>query len=290
MDTNQGFQTIIERYITWAQNREDVRAAVMIGSRARSDHPADEWSDLDIIFATTDPGRYRSNTHWYESLGKSYLSFMENTPGGGFERRVLFDGGLDVDFVPMPIDSMQWMLEHEPDPFFISIVKRGIRILVDKDGMAAKLVDLASKAPLAPETGNRPAQEEFSNNTGNFWYHTVWSAKHLKRGELWWGKSCVDDHLKGLLRQMLEWHARATGSVHDTWMRGRFLEEWIDRRALAALPQIYAHYDPDDIWCALHATMDLFAWVGRETADKWQLEYPFEGEKYAVELVNEIEK
>jgi hypothetical protein len=26
---------------------DDIRAAFIIGSRARADHPADEWSDLD---------------------------------------------------------------------------------------------------------------------------------------------------------------------------------------------------------------------------------------------------
>jgi predicted nucleotidyltransferase len=26
-----------------------IRAAVVIGSRARVDHPADEWSDLDVL-------------------------------------------------------------------------------------------------------------------------------------------------------------------------------------------------------------------------------------------------
>jgi len=28
----------------------------------------------------------------------------------------------------------------------------------------------------------------------------------------------------------------------DTWMSGRFLEEWADARAVAALPEIFAHY------------------------------------------------
>lgn len=35
--------------VVWAGGRADVRAVVVVGSRARSLHPADAWSDLDLI-------------------------------------------------------------------------------------------------------------------------------------------------------------------------------------------------------------------------------------------------
>lgn len=68
----------------------------------------------------------------------------------------------------------------------------------------------------------------------------------------------------------MEWHAHATrGFGHDTWMRGRFLEEWADPRAVAALPGIFAHYDAGDIGRALLATMEVFHWLAMETAERW---------------------
>ena len=42
------YAILIESFTTWAAYEDNVRTAVIIGSRARSDHPADEWSDLDI--------------------------------------------------------------------------------------------------------------------------------------------------------------------------------------------------------------------------------------------------
>ncbi len=51
----QAYERLIAKFIPWAEGREDVRAAAVIGSRARVDHPADEFSDLDIILVVTDP-------------------------------------------------------------------------------------------------------------------------------------------------------------------------------------------------------------------------------------------
>jgi len=77
-------------------------------------------------------------------------------------------------------------------------------------------------------------------------------------------KGGVDMYLKGLLRQMLEWHAHAMkGDWFDTWMRGRFLEEWADRARLEQLGRAFAQYEPDDIGRALRVTMDLYPLVRR---------------------------
>ena len=134
-----------------------------------------------------------------------------------------------------------------------------------------------------------PGEAEFLQVVNDFWYHTVWTAKHVRRGELWWGKSGCDEKLKYLLRNMLEWHARATlGPGHDTWLRGRFLEEWADPRAVRQLHDAFAHYDEADVWRALAVTMDLFRWVSLETAKLLEYSYPTDGADYAQALVSRL--
>jgi hypothetical protein len=99
----------------------------------------------------------------------------------------------------------------------------------------------------------------------------------------------VDAHLKWLLQLMLEWHAHAQkGQKFDTWMRGRFLEEWADPRAVAALPSTFAHYDAGDIAHALIATMELYRWLEDETALAWGFSVPREGEDQAARLAREL--
>jgi aminoglycoside 6-adenylyltransferase len=80
-----------------------------------------------------------------------------------------------------------------------------------------------------------------------------------------------------LLLQMLEWHACVgKGWDHDTWDRGRFLEEWADPRAVVALREVFARYDADDTWRALFASMDLFRSLAMETATGLGYCYPSE--------------
>lgn len=280
-----GYERLMQKFVTWAQAEPNIRAAVVIGSRARIDHPADEWADLDIIVFATDIEYYIASADWVENVGVHWLTFVEPTLGGGWERRVLFDGGLDVDFAFDSVHMLEGMAAGAVSLDVADIVRRGVRVLVDKDGLLVQLgsIDL-QVVPFQP-----PTEPEFLNLVHDFWYHTVWTTKHLRRGEVWWAKSCCDMYMKEQLRRMLEWHARAVqGPEHDTWMRGRFLEEWADPRAVAQLPEAFAHYDQQDIARALRATMDLFRWLAVETAQQWGYDYPAGGERAAVELVETL--
>ena len=261
--------------------------AFVVGSRARVvDHPADEWSDLDIALVVTDPEHYLSAVSWVESIGNPWLTFVEAAAGSPLmERRVLFEGGLDVDFLLIPLDMFQQVVKMGVTSDTANLFGRGVRVLLDKDGLAAQLeVFMVEGQPL-----QSPSEAELLQVINDFWYHTVWTAKHLRRGELWWAKSCCDAHLKWLLLRMIEWHARATkGQSCDTWMRGRFLEEWVDPRALEELRKAFAHYDTADVWRALFATMDLFRWLSVETAEQSGYKYPTFGVERVTELVQNL--
>jgi aminoglycoside 6-adenylyltransferase len=289
MDDNvHGYDQLIQKFVEWAQSEADLRAAMIIGSRSRVDHPADEWADLDIVLFLNTPQCYIDSAEWLDNIDPPWLTFIECTPDGGWERRALFAPGLDVDFAIVPAQYLESMLNTARPPMWVDIFRRGSRIVLDKDGFIAQLMQKPTPDTLLFQP---PAEVEYLNVVNDFWYHTVWTAKHLRRGELWWAKSGCDDRLKSLLRQVLEWHAHTMkGSGYDTWMRGRFLEEWADPRALKELPTIFAHYDPQDIAQATFRTMDLFRWLSIEVAQHWGYTYPTHGEQAASGLVEQILK
>jgi aminoglycoside 6-adenylyltransferase len=81
--------------------------------------------------------------------------------------------------------------------------------------------------------------------------------------------------LKQRLLTMLEWHARALhGLEHDTWHDGRYIEEWADRHALAALPHTFGAYERADLRRALSATLELFNTLAQDTAARLCFAYP----------------
>ncbi len=284
--TAQAYEKLVKNFIHWAEGEANVRGVVMIGSRARQDHPADEFADLDLTIFVADPAPYLREGGWAAAMGMPWLGFVEQTADGrSWERRVLYEGGLDVDFSFAPVAFVHEMIEKGVPPDLASLLSRGYRILLDKDGLAGQLHLESLSAP----RWQPPTQAEFLEVVNDFWYHAVWTAKHLRRGELWWAKSGCDSHLKLLLRKMLEWHAHARGGAEkDTWLRGRFLEEWADPRAVQALRQAYAHYDAEDIWRALLATMELFRWLEQETGEKWGFARPLPGEQEASEFAQKL--
>ena len=285
-----------ERFVAWAQTRQDIRAAIVIGSRARTEYPADEWSDLDIVFFAIEPEHYLSNADWLENIGKPLLTFVQNTPTGGQrERRVLFEGGLDVDFTIVPNVEAKLLLRFlrirkrfpkllhlfpkrkaerimQEIADFSGIIRRGMRVLLDKDGVVAYL-PLVSDISLA-RLSLKPTQSEFMALVNEFWYLAVLMTKKLRRGALWTAIRINDCSMKLLLLQMMEWHARAmNGWDYDTWHNGSFLEEWADPRAVKALSDTFAHYNKDDMRSALLETMNMFRWLAIETAE--HLGFPF---------------
>jgi aminoglycoside 6-adenylyltransferase len=101
----------------------------------------------------------------------------------------------------------------------------------------------------------------------DFWYHALWTARKLRRGEVFTAKACCDGRMKWILIRMLEWHA----GDRDTWHDGRFLEEWADPRAITELCDAYARYDAADVERALFARW-IFV-VAQEVADQLGLPY-----------------
>jgi aminoglycoside 6-adenylyltransferase len=265
----------IQRVARWAGARDDIRAAILIGSRARTDHPADEFSDIDVLLLVRDPEALLDDGKWPGELGEVAITFVEETPVPGIrERRALYQDGTDIDFAIIPVERVVEVGETGSDT-----LARGYRVLVDKDGLTDTFAAAKRRTPAGP-----PGAHEFAEAVSDFWYHTVWTSRKLARGEVFTAKGCLDEYTKTLVVRMLKWHAGG----HDTWHEGRFLEEWSDPRVLVELRDAYARYDADDVERALIATMDLVSWLARETAGRLGYAYAANEEQVARRLTQQV--
>jgi aminoglycoside 6-adenylyltransferase len=184
---------------------------------------------------------------------------------GQRERRVLYEGGEDVDLPLFPVSALERLEESENAAHLLA---RGFRVLVDEIGLADRLERAAANAALA----RPPTREELLQLASDFWYHALWAGKKLRRGEVFTAKDCLDGYLKWRLVTLLGWHARALHPDVDTWHDGRFVERWADPGALAALERAYAYYDVRDVARALWETIDLFQGLEEETARRLGLD------------------
>ncbi len=226
------------------------------------DVPADRWSDLDVILIVDDPESYAADLDWIREFGTPVLTFLEPTAvGDQRERRVLYESGEDVDFPLIPLAALDRLESSENA---VELVRRGYRVLVDKIGLEERLRRIAA----TPRTGSVPAQRDFTELASDFWYHALWAAKKLRRGEVFIAIGCLDGYMKDRLVTLLGWHARAVDPSLDTWHGGRFIERWGDPGALVALEFAYARYSVRDVARALWETIDLFQGLEEETAQR----------------------
>lgn len=286
MDTKILYKEMTDRIIQFSYEKSDIRCLAMIGSRSREENTWDEYSDLDLVIITSDFEKYLNTSDWLPQIGRFWFSFKETAPEiNHYERRTLFDNGLDVDFVLA--DSEQ--IRNNPDSFPVlkELCEKSIKVLIDKDNYSPTLsnyIKVKNSIPLLSEV-------EFLEVINDFYFHTVWCLKKIKRGELWIAIKCLNFYLKSLLLKMIEMYEHCNhGIKYDTWYDGRKLEKWADKMILKKLENTFAHYDQNDMIKALLETNDLFSSLAKDIALKKKYLYPNNIEKeYLAWLNNNID-
>ena len=268
------------KFVNWAESVNDIRAAFIIGSRARNDHPADEWSDLDIVLFTLNQHFYLTNCEWLENMGNVLNTFAYQTSGGDPERLTLFEGGWQVDFVIHTYDSLKQIVDSKsiPNNFY-----RGVKVIIDKDNIASNIMPKQFVAPHCITI----TENAFKQIVNMFLFTALYTAKQILRNELWIAKT-RDATIKELLLQIIEWHEKAVnGNNYDTWHAGRFLCEWTSEDIQKDLEDTFGHFNRVDSWKALLATLNLFQRLSHDISQKMNFSYPYELEKYIYSWINE---
>lgn len=266
MNSEEFYQQIEARFIEWGQGQPDVHVAYVAGSRARRDHGADEYSDLDIQMYVDDPQRYLTTKEWMDHFGTVNTAIPFES-GGGLEWLSLFEGGYQVDFVISSLADYQAELaKNEPLDWF----RRGARVLLDKTGDAQRLIpekfEWSSYSPITAEG--------FEYTVNTFWFLAIYLAKQIVRKELWTVK-LRDAECKQVLLQTIEWYEKMVhGENYDTWHAGRFIYEWVDQDIFEQLNDVYGRFDAADSWRALQKTIALYETLSRKLAEHYHYPYP----------------
>jgi aminoglycoside 6-adenylyltransferase len=277
------YRQLEQRFTDWALTQAAIRAVIIVGSRARLDHPADEWSDLDLVVFATNSVLYLNDATWLDTFGQVRVAVSNSFGANDREWLALYDDGCKLDVAFLSIDSaatttLQQMLDAFPYPV---VLRRGTRVLLDKTNAAPELRLPEVAAPL-------PTQAAFTALINRMLLDTIKAAKFIRRNDLWRAKQMCDGDLKQSLLVMLEWHALTHGPDREVWYDGRFMDEWANREVLAALPNMFAAYDAIDLRRALVATLDLFRRLAHEVADQSGYDYPAEADHFVAEQLQAI--
>lgn len=275
------YENLESRIAAWAATQPDIRAVLLIGSRARE--TADRWSDLDTIILTTDAERYAADDGWLREFGQVWLTAREKTDPGHDEWYALYEGddgdALKLDAVLIPVDDPALDLDALLAIFpYQGVLSRGCRVLYDS---ADEPRTIAAK-PFTPPAP--PTREAYNHLVGSFLIDTLTGAKFVERGDLWRSQRWLAEFLRPCVLKMIEWHAHGK----NTWYAGRYMAEWADSRVIAALPTIFADHEAEHMKAALLAMLDLFRWLGEEVGARFGYSYPAVAHDKVAVLVREI--
>lgn len=282
MSANDRFSGIKENILSLAGKNEKIKAVIEIGSQTRKCEKADEYSDLDLIIISDISEAFIDDDKILSEVGDIQISFTEATFGGGMERRILFDGNLDVDFILLSPDQFISLMESH---FVDVIFARGFSVLYDTMNAADKItVKSGSRLPYEKLT-----DKEYDNLVNDFWFHTVWAAKKICRGEIWTAKMCIDGYLKRYLMRMVEmYHVCVHGNDFDVWHEGRMVDKWADEEIKSKLAECFDSYDAQGLSSALKNTADLFGFLARTCARTDEYNYPQKAEEYAKSVYGSL--
>lgn len=254
MPSNNVFlDTLVQDFVRYCEKTETCRAILITGSAARTIRPADKYSDRDMQIFVTDPDsdKYLTWLHEYAPLWMVIQEKQAKTKLWLF----VYQGGHSLHISINTVADLQKIVESQQ---LWSDQQRGYKILLDRDGNASKL-----PPPRSPAY-HPPSETAFVECVESFFYGVILTAKQLKRGHLWtvqWA-TCIEQRF---LLQMLEWHAHAHADI-DTWYRGEAMQTWVSDEIWTSVHDVFGHFDLDDGWRALFATIALFRRTAEETA------------------------
>lgn len=276
------------RIVRWAETRSDVRAVLLIGSRAAVGGAPDAASDHDVVMYATDPAALLGDPAWPEQLGPVLVQLPprgQERAWGWPTRLVLFRDGSKIDFTVLPVSALR---EATSAPRLPDQLDAGYRVLLDRDGLAAALATPTGAAYRV----RPPTQQEFGAVVEEFCWEATYVARNLWRDELLPARYSLECVMKlELLRRMLEWWAGAEkGWSLRPGVWGRGLRAQLPEATWARLEATFAGAGREEGWGALLQTCALFRDVALQVAERLGLPYPREVDDGVMRYLGDLRR
>ena len=271
---------LLDEIEAWAAGDPNIRMVLLVGSRAEPGREPDPLSDYDIELFVRDSAPFAADGNWVRRFGQVMvrwpLSPRPTGREGWITQLVLYQDGVRIDF-------QITALPPQASPSLQS----GYRVLVDRDGAAARLP--------APNPAfyfvKRPAPDAFAGRLNAFWWDVVYVAKALQRGELNYARYMLDGPLRfEILLPLLEWQAGLQhGWTVQGGVYGRWLERLLDEETWQAYTATFAGPAPADHRRAMWAMIALVRRLGRNLGQALGYPYPEQTDRDVSAYIQQIE-
>lgn len=267
--------------VAWAEGEDNVRALLLVGSRARTAPPPDQYSDLDTILFCLHPPVYVESNDWLRSLGPFWFNYLDQPKHKEPEQFALYEGAIKIDVLIMKInegENLQNMLDIFP---FRDVLQRGFRVLVDKTDSRSQII-----IPRAENTGILPGQTEFDNHIHQGLLLVIKCMRYLERNDLWRAYAVLNNDLRVNLLVLLEWEALTTKPDKDIWYDGRYIDQWGNTEIVSLFPQIFSGYKKENQRAGLELFLHFYYDLVFKIAEKLGFSLPTDDYEHIRRIVS----
>jgi predicted nucleotidyltransferase len=246
---------LLERAV--ARLRDDARVVALVVGGSLAHGLADPYSDVDLYVVVRDEtfdGVLAERDAVAGGVGSPLFAFdVDPVPGGSTDRIVVYEG---PDGFPVKFDLM-YLKESDLEP---APKWSGCPVLKDEGGRAAAVV--ARSEGLAPPP---PSPEALLELNQKFWTLCWYAFGKIVLGELWEALDGLHN-IRGLaLVPLLDF---AAGKPHEGYRR---LEGKLDPETASRLKATLSPLEPEALYAALRAEMELFRDLRAAVFDRHEL-------------------
>jgi len=262
----------LTRLLAFAETDDEIRAAVLNGSRANPNAPSDRWQDYDFNIAERTPDYFHNHPEFLNAFGEHII--MQHTHG--FETPTGWQDATEEEYQQYLAAGALPGIHHY---HFMIIYADGVRVDFSfvpaaratetyTDSMTIPLVDKDGIIPPLPPTSDagylvqKPTPARFAEVGNELFWVSTYVAKGLLRGEIVYAQS-----LMGVLREqlidLLSWSiGERTGWSVNPGYRGKWLQRFLTPDEWQSLLATYASAEIEAQWHALFAATTLARKVG----------------------------
>ncbi len=250
-------EEMLDLILKIAKEDENIRAVLMVGSRANPDCPKDPYQDFDVSYFVKSVEPYWDNMAWIESkFGRPSLvqrpESMELIPpekDGSYMYLMIFPDGNRID---LQINQDPYVDDGEPAV-----------LLLDKDG---DFPEIAVKKDFWYV--RKPDQKLFSDCCNEFHWCLNNVAKAIAREELPLAMEYLNRYVRDMLILMLGWYVGAEhGFQAGVGKSGKYFKKLLPPDMYESFVKTYSDGEFPHMWDAAFEMLDLFgeaAWAVAE--------------------------
>jgi aminoglycoside 6-adenylyltransferase len=263
---------VIQHLLDWALSGDNIRTILLTSTRAVPGATVDALSDYDVILVARDIQPLVADRSWLSTFGNVLVAYwdpFDPVTSTGASNVVQYEGRLKIDFGIWPVERLvQITMQPTPHPE----LDAGYRILLDRDGIAARLPSPTHTAYIPKP----PDEDTFLLLVNDFFIGVPYVAKCLLRDELLPARWCLDYDMRYVyLLPMLEWRMECD---HDwsasTGVNGKGLKKLLPPDIWTEVESTFAGAGVDDTWEAMFRMIQLFRRTGEKVATDLGYTYP----------------